>query len=385
MKIGILTFHRPINYGAFLQCYSLVNYLRDNIPGAEVEVIDYETKTERWIRAKGRIKDILESDSLHRMFESQKMYKGFARDLHKYLPLSKKRIVSNRADSLMNNYSNDYDVVVVGSDAVWNNISTSSSENFFLAGVECKYKFSYAASTSGLDIEGLDIIETEKIKKYLADFTYIGVREEKGERFVAKIDSNLISFHNCDPTCFINLDNIKVDFKEKFIANGIDTNKPKICLMTRNETVGKKVKEAFGATHQIVSIYTYNKYSDVHLYDLSPIEFAVFFKEVDLLFSFFFHGCYLCLKNGTPVIAVDEDNDMGGKDTKIMYLFNRLGISDWYYRPESMDNSDYDIMMTKAKSLIKTNQKEYICKKLEEEKTYSDSFLKTLKALNIKK
>lgn len=39
MKIGILTFHNALNYGAVLQCYALQHYLQER--GHDVEVIDY--------------------------------------------------------------------------------------------------------------------------------------------------------------------------------------------------------------------------------------------------------------------------------------------------------------------------------------------------------
>ena len=39
MKIGILTFHRAINFGAVLQCYALYRTLSDM--GHDVEVVDY--------------------------------------------------------------------------------------------------------------------------------------------------------------------------------------------------------------------------------------------------------------------------------------------------------------------------------------------------------
>jgi len=43
-KIGILTFHRSYNYGAFMQCYSLSHRLMRDFPQHEVEVIDYATQ-----------------------------------------------------------------------------------------------------------------------------------------------------------------------------------------------------------------------------------------------------------------------------------------------------------------------------------------------------
>ena len=38
-KIGILTFHRAINYGACLQAYALKKYIKDQ--GNECDIIDY--------------------------------------------------------------------------------------------------------------------------------------------------------------------------------------------------------------------------------------------------------------------------------------------------------------------------------------------------------
>ena len=40
-RIGILTFHRSTNNGAFIQAYSLSRRLEKDFPQCEVEVIDY--------------------------------------------------------------------------------------------------------------------------------------------------------------------------------------------------------------------------------------------------------------------------------------------------------------------------------------------------------
>ena len=41
MRIGILTFHKSINNGAVIQCYSLSKKIQEIFPNHEVEVIDY--------------------------------------------------------------------------------------------------------------------------------------------------------------------------------------------------------------------------------------------------------------------------------------------------------------------------------------------------------
>lgn len=43
MKIGILTFHRALNYGAVLQCYALYTTLKSM--GHEPEIIDYRPES----------------------------------------------------------------------------------------------------------------------------------------------------------------------------------------------------------------------------------------------------------------------------------------------------------------------------------------------------
>ena len=47
MKIGILTFHKPINYGAYLQAFSLSETLSECFPDDTVEIIDYIAPREK--------------------------------------------------------------------------------------------------------------------------------------------------------------------------------------------------------------------------------------------------------------------------------------------------------------------------------------------------
>ena len=48
MKIGIITFHNALNYGAMLQAYALQKYLL--LQGHDVEIIDYRQSyiTQTW-------------------------------------------------------------------------------------------------------------------------------------------------------------------------------------------------------------------------------------------------------------------------------------------------------------------------------------------------
>lgn len=376
-KIGILTYHRAVNYGAFLQCLSLVKLLQAKFPQYKIEVIDYETKTEFYIK----IKSLLKSNGVVDFFRKLTMFFHFYSEVHSYLPLSKRRIISNKSGVIRKYYSNEYEIIIVGSDAVWNNVNNEAKLNFFLKDVACCYKFSYAASTSGLNSQNISEQTYLYLQKALVDFYYIGVREEKSEHFIKRISEKLHCEHNCDPTCFLNLNEFKDNIRERLISNRISIDKPIVCLMTANETVGRYVYQEFHKTHQIISIYTYNPFADLVLYDLRPTEFAVFFSHIDILFSYFFHGAYLCLRNGTPVIAVDQAIESDGEKSKIKYLFERLGIDKWYFRPNEMNKNDFNDMLSLAQSLINTSQKDRLAKALLNESQYSESFINSLSNL----
>ena len=374
IKIGILTYHRAVNYGAFLQCYSLSHALRTHFPQCDIEVIDYETPREFIVRIKG----ILKSRGLVDFLKKLSLYYNFNKSL-KYLPLSKKRAVSNDNKTICKHWGMYYDILIVGSDAVWNSATGKGKLNFYLNGQMKGEKFSYAASSSGFKLSSLSDKTTVSIlSDALEQFVYIGVREEKGEHIINQVNPNLTVHRNCDPVCFLDTEtHMEGKVLSKLKTKGLD-NRPIICLMTKNERVGKAVWAKFHLTHAIVSVYTPNKYSDCCLYDLSPLEFVSFFKYVDVLFSYFFHGCYTCLKNGKPAIAVDEGFDGKGEKTKIQNLYERFGLHNWYYRPNEMDDSELDTMTSVAKEALCHSQEFFLSEAMKKEVKYSDSFFEAI-------
>ena len=52
MKIGILTYHRAINYGAVLQSFSLVERLKKDFPNESIEIIDYNSFSREFFKIK---------------------------------------------------------------------------------------------------------------------------------------------------------------------------------------------------------------------------------------------------------------------------------------------------------------------------------------------
>ena len=167
MKIGIITFHFADNYGAVLQAYALKSFLQDN-NAYDVEIINYI------------------SDHFKNAYNInpciQKTLTSIGRALLKY-PIRK--LQHNKFDRFrdcelsvnkkaVTNLSNIcYDVIVVGSDQVWNFDITDKDINYFIP-IHGVNKIAYAASSSNDFISG---DYRTKIKELLSDFGAISVRE----------------------------------------------------------------------------------------------------------------------------------------------------------------------------------------------------------------
>lgn len=213
-KIGILTFHRALNYGAVLQAYALEKKIKDLDKESCVELIDYRC---RKIENSRNIKSKLKPFSLKNTIKSGALIwkvKKFNNFLN-VMKISKEKYYENN----MRNIDNEYDKVIVGSDQVWNYTLTDKDYTYLLNFIEKdEKKYSYAASI-GLK----NFAEEEKIySEYLKRFNKISVRERESEAILNDIGVNINGVH-LDPTLLLTgkewLEelNVKKECKEKYI------------------------------------------------------------------------------------------------------------------------------------------------------------------------
>ena len=92
MRIGILTFHRSINYGAFMQSYALSQTLKKRYPEHSVEIIDFE-----YLWKHNRYKKTSKLPPFS--WEYHIKYNRFQSSLS-LLPLSKQSFITNEVDGL---------------------------------------------------------------------------------------------------------------------------------------------------------------------------------------------------------------------------------------------------------------------------------------------
>ena len=180
MKIGILTFHRSINYGAFMQCYSLSQRLKRDFPQHTIEVIDYTS---------GKIQSYydkqIENSPASTALKLTQRYEAFRQVLNT-LPLSSRQLVGDSCEEVMQWLNEEYDVVIVGSDAVWNWIIRGFPNPYFLKDYK-GLKLSYAASAHGQSFRAMTAEQKTYLKEAFSDFYYLGVRDSNTEAMVTTL------------------------------------------------------------------------------------------------------------------------------------------------------------------------------------------------------
>ena len=116
MKIGILTYHRAKNYGAYLQAYGLCSRLNEE-KDITAEVIDFHMKKEV---AAYRIDASVKFRIRHfrKYCFLKKLYETFEKSLRD-LPLSQEYCCSDDVEDLRKLVEGKYDVIIAGSDEIF--------------------------------------------------------------------------------------------------------------------------------------------------------------------------------------------------------------------------------------------------------------------------
>lgn len=195
MKIGILTFHRAINYGAILQAYALQTILNE---GHEVELINYEDEENKKRYSKLPINCVNPVSGLRNYITNQIQAANskkflFFRDNN----LNQSMYISNKKD--LKKYCDKYDAIIVGSDQVWNLDITNNDLSYFLDFASSTKKISYAASF-GVRYIKKDMLD--QVIELLRKFDAVSVRESTGCKLLS--DYGIVAKRVFDPTLLLN-------------------------------------------------------------------------------------------------------------------------------------------------------------------------------------
>ena len=376
MRIGILTFHRSINYGAYMQAYALSSTLKKRYHQHSVEIIDFE-----YLQKHNHYRQ-----ATHRFplgIEISIQYSRFQEALN-LLPLSKRSFITDNTDDLCEFIKNNYDIVIVGSDAVWAFQNKMPIDNpYWLFGDRLNgvIKMSYAASGFTTQFDSITTEERDFIKERLKDFTYIGVRDDATKSFINSLELNKQVFLNNDPTIFLEpASNVEL-YRKCLHKNMIFSNRKTISFMTRRMPFLKELRKELSSQYNLIHLYRRDRINDIlllrcrYLPNLSPLEWYNLFCQMSLNITYYFHGACMSLINHIPTIVIDDATTP--YKSKYTQLMTDLRLDNCLFNHRDLD---YSKLLECIDYLLSHQEQEAhrISNALTEERKKSDSFFSTL-------
>jgi hypothetical protein len=289
-KIGVLTFHKCINYGSYWQARCLVEGLRSL--GHDAELLDHDCECVRRAEAKCALQPKLPErtrpDELPRYrAKARKFIDEIAR-----LPLSK-RFSLHEPEA-----ADEYDAIVVGSDEVWNfrHPWYGSKPIFFGDGLKADRLVSYAASFGNHSAwDGINADWAEKLQRFSA----ISVRDENSWHLVrggTGHESELV----LDP-CLAFPDAAKADV-------AANSNVAIVYGYSFPSWFAERVRAWADQTGtRLLSIGYSNDWADEQRISAGPAEFAEAMAGARAVITNFFHGCVFAVLHGKPWATVPSD------------------------------------------------------------------------------
>ena len=290
MKVGVLTFHKCINYGSYWQARCLVDALRAR--GHDAELLDHDCRCVRRAEVRCALQPKLPErtprDELKTYAEKTRRFvEAIAR-----LPLSK-RFSLHEPEA-----ARGYDAIVVGSDEVWNfrHPWYGSKPIFFGDGLKAGRLVSYAASFG--NHSAWDGIHPAWARK-LGCFESLSVRDENSWHLVrggTDREPELV----LDP-CLLH----PAPAKTKAAA---ETPYALIYGYGFPKWLKRQARRwAHRTGKRLISIGYSNDFADDQRIAAGPVEFAELMGGASAVITNFFHGCVFALLNGKPWATVPSD------------------------------------------------------------------------------
>lgn len=326
MRIGILTYHNAINYGAILQAYALQSYLKENID-ADIEIINYNSlavcQQYSYIslkKSKSAKAYILKNLTTFFRKRKRKLFIIFSDD-----ELQKSKEINNIEDinTLL------YDIVIVGSDQVWNPLCTNGDAAYLLKGVnETIRRISYAASIG--NASNIDIYKKKyniDYLQYLNNFTAISLRESDSLDFLnKKINKKL----ECvvDPV-FLNWKNwgsfVRKSFEEYILVYNIGNFSTTVSIA---KVIAKKTGIPLKVINKdikgdILFLFSEN-YSNI-----SPYDFVSYIANATLVITDSFHATAFSIMFHRKFYSIANSNSEN-TNSRLKSILSKYGLDKRY-------------------------------------------------------
>lgn len=347
-KIGIVTFFKANNYGVCLQAIATSEFLKKQ--GHEVDIINYintyEHRIFKWsYKENDKITGYITSLIKNIVLGKKRYYnKGF-KNVENYYHLTKPRVT--KIEELKDMH---YDVLIAGSDQIWNPLITGGIDPVFLLQFGNADKRISVASSLG----SKEPTDKEKniFKEAFKTFSHISVREHFAKKSLESLTDKNIKVL-MDPTFlfnkseWINLLGCKskaFNTKEKYILTYFISSK-KSSYQDRVLEYSKKLNCPVWSIQ--FTNYTW-KVTNKKIMGASIEDFIALFMNAQLILTDSFHGTAFSVNlNRNFVPFKHSENPL-----RIVNLLENLGIAERLDMPANeYKDVNYDEVNEKLESL----------------------------------
>ena len=359
MRIGVLTYHRAHNYGAMLQAYALLSFLRNH--GYHAELIDYWPISHK--NQYALIKPIVGTNFIYKVkntiadictfWRRYRRIQGFQMFENRYLNLPR-GIKYTNANALIDT---NYDCVIAGSDQIWRNRDSNNNHIGFDSTYFCQNIrpttrcISYAAS---MGIISLNDQDRQLLQQYLKAFDAILVRENSLKELINSFnyDADVV----LDPTLLLtreqwNKQLPQVSYHRRKYVLYYELIQSKDALKFATQKAKSMDCDLLIMNAQVHTIPRKN-----HISNASPINFLHAIRDAEFVVATSFHGTAFSIIFEKQFITIGLSKNAD----RVKTLLQHLNISEHYQpHPASINNIDYtnirpllDKMKSKSQKLL---------------------------------
>lgn len=317
MKIGIITFHFALNYGAALQTYALQKVLFEM--GHVPKIIDYRpaylTDSYKWSWRCGsfNFKNLI-------LPTLNKKFNKFCNSYMQFTPLSYRTLEELRENPP------EADAYICGSDQIWNSDLTGYDSAYFLKfGKEHTKRISYAAS---LGKDRLKELDENQIKSYLKDFDFVSVREKSGVQLVSNNTTNAVDLV-LDPTLLV------TDYKPLLKKRIYEQKKYVLVINLQNNPLLNQTAELVSNELKlpIINLNNYSakfwKFKGTRMFP-SPEKYLELIKLSEYVITNSFHGTIFSIIFNKRFLTTSLSGKNYQRNCRMTDLLNSLGLSDHF-------------------------------------------------------
>lgn len=349
-KVGILTFHRAWNYGACLQAFATIKIFEKL--GYCAELIDYVNEFEQ--SSKGN-QSLMEIGILR---WSISMMKNLLWHKDKCVKLSFESgngLYAPGNGMLLEKKDIDlecFDVLVAGSDQIWNPEITGGLDSaFFLAHGKATKRIAVGPSIGSYVFNES---EQEQIKLFLEKFDAIGVRGKHAKKELEKITDQTIR-NIPDPTLLLE----HSDWEKRISAEKCPAS-PYLLTYFVGKNYGQYISKVVKYVEKI-GLPVYNIQFNTHQFanvngivGATPVELLGLIKNAAFVITDSFHGTVFSTVFQRPFIAIENVNN----PKRVKEFLHSIGLEN-RIEPE-LDAIKQEIDYSSVNAIISNRRKETI-------------------------